>query len=225
MFIDEPRLRQLNTVFLEENAKLNLSAFRTPEHCWVGNILDSLAVLQEREAHPELQHAQSIIDIGTGGGFPLLPLAIALPNAQCTGIDSIQKKVDAIQRIVDTMDIKNAHVLCGRAETLAFDATYRETFDIATMRAVAPLSVLLEYAAPFLRVGGLALCWKSTKIADELASSAHAQKILRIPYVGSFTYSLPEEGWGERSILFFKKAGPTSLDYPRRTGTPKKEPL
>lgn len=224
MTIDEPKLRQLTDVFLAENKKLNLSAFRSPEHCWVGNVLDSIAILQAFDEQKELRGVTSLLDIGTGGGFPLLPLALCLPHVACTGLDATQKKIDAVRRITETMALPNVTLRCGRIESFAHNRDLREHFDLVTARAVAPLAVLLEYAVPFLKTGGLCAFWKSTKIADELAGSASAQKQLSAPFMRTFQYTLPDE-WGDRTIVFFKKIAETSKDYPRRTGVPKQKPL
>jgi 16S rRNA (guanine527-N7)-methyltransferase len=224
MHIDEARLRELVTIFLAENKKLNLSAFRTEELCWVGNVLDSVAFLQAFEKYPDLKDLKTIADIGTGGGFPLLPLALCLPEVTCTGIDSTQKKIDAVGRIVEAMSMKNVRLIADRMEVVAHQKEYRETFDLVTARALAPLNVLLEYAIPLLKVGGWCAFWKSTKVADELAGTASAQKILKTSFVGSFEYTLPGN-WGDRTIVFFKKNAATSADYPRKTGIPTQKPL
>lgn len=224
MTIDEIRLRQLVKVFLEENKKLNLSAFRTEELCWAGNILDSVAFLQAFDAYSELKKVRSLVDLGTGGGFPLLPLSLCLPEVTCTGVDSMQKKIDAVQRIVDALLISNVRLLCDRAENIAHSNDYRGRYDLVTARAVAPLAVLLEYAVPLLKVGGMCVFWKSTKVADELAATAAAQKVLVSSFAGTFTYALPDK-WGERTIVFFRKNGDTPSEYPRRTGVPKQKPL
>ncbi len=224
MSIDEHKLRDLVTAFLAENAKLNLSAFRTPEHCWIGNVLDSIALLQALDRYPDLKKIASLADIGTGGGFPLLPLSLCLPDVQCTGIDATQKKIDAVGRIAAACSIPNVKLLCGRIESLAHSGEYREQFDLVTARAVAPLAVLLEYAVPLLKPAGMCAFWKSTKVASELADTAKAQDVLRCKYLGDFTYTLPDN-WGDRTIVFFKKVGPTSPEYPRRTGIPKQKPL
>jgi 16S rRNA (guanine527-N7)-methyltransferase len=224
MIIDEPRLRQLMTAFLEENAKLNLSAFRTEEHCWVGNILDSLALLRAAEEIPFLSDAKKLLDIGTGGGFPLLPLALCLPDVRCVGIDATMKKVEAVRHIISAVGIQNAELMCGRLEELGHRNDLRETFDIVTARAVAPLPVLLEYAAPFLKVGAVAAFWKSTRVANELASSSKAQQVLGMPFLRIYQYDLGKE-WGERTIVFFRKQRATPEAYPRRTGVAKTHPL
>lgn len=224
MHVDEFRLRRLVTVFLEENKKLNLSAFRTEEHCWVGNVLDSIAVIEACTQVRGVSKPTTLIDIGTGGGFPLLPLAVTWPETRCIGIDSIAKKISAVRRIASALELKNVMLLSGRVEELASSDDYRETADMVTARAVAPLPVLLEYAVPLLKVGGVCAFWKSSRIADELSSSASAQKILSAPLLGEFDYELPG-GFGKRIILFFKKTAATKADYPRKTGIPKSKPL
>lgn len=214
------KINALVSAFLEENAKLNLSAFRIEEHCRIGNVEDSLAILDATD----MQNVKSFLDLGTGGGFPLLPLAMALPKARAVGIDSIEKKMRAIERIKEKLELTNVELLIGRIEDYAHDTKFRGTFDLVTARAVAPLPVLLEYAIPFLKEKGICAFWKSTKIAEELASTANAQKALKAKFVETFTYTLPGN-WGERCIVFFQKMGPTTPEYPRKTGIPKNKPL
>ena len=226
----EQRLRQLVTVFLQENAKINLSAFRTEENCWIGNVLDSLAFLELPS--PPIPppppgkvgpRGVRVLDVGTGGGFPLLPLAIALPHVRFTGIDSVQKKIDAIARIITTMQrITNVDLLCGRVEELARHDW--ENFDVVTARAVAEINVLLEYCIPFVKIGGKILLWKSLNIDAELKESMKAQKELHCEYKGNHVYELPSD-FGKRQILIFEKTGPTPKLYPRPVGVAKKKPL
>lgn len=224
MTIDETKLRQLVHVFLEENKKLNLSAFRTEEHCWTGNVLDSLSFLQAVQSVEGLTLPETILDIGTGGGFPLLPLAISLPKTHCSGIDATRKKIDAVRGIVTSLGLKNVGLFVDRLEDKARDKNFRSAFDCVTARAVAPISVLLEYAVPFLKVGGFCAFWKSSKVADELAASAHAQKILGVSFAGTYEYELSPD-FGKRLIVFFRKTKVTSSEYPRKVGIPKGNPL
>lgn len=211
-------------VFLEENTKLNLSAFRTEEQCWIGNILDSLPAVEHLSPMSNPHSPITILDLGTGGGFPLLPLALLLPQSHWTGMDSIQKKIDAIQRIVDAMGMKNVDLICGRAEELGRDPEHREQYDVVTARAVAPLNVLLEYAAPLVKVGGKILCWKSLQIEQELQESLLARAELSCQLAEKVEYELPGD-WGKRQILVFEKRHKTDKKYPRETGMPKKSPL
>ena len=138
---DTQRLKDLVTVFLAENAKVNLSALRTEEQCFIGNVLDSLSFI---DLLPSIVAADSpakplrILDIGTGGGFPLLPLAMLLPQHEFVGLDAVLKKVDAVDRIIKTLHIPNAKVVSARVEEFAHRDNMRGTFDIVTFRAVAP---------------------------------------------------------------------------------------
>jgi len=219
----EQRLRHLMQVFLTENAKINLSALRTEDACWTGNILDSLA-LQELECATVLEQPNSkLIDVGTGGGFPLLPLAIVYPQARCTGLDSIRKKIDAVTRIAKEADITVATV-ANRAEVLGHDKKFREQFDIVTSRAVAPLGILLEYVAAFAKVGGHIVLWKSMHIDGELAESGTAQRKLNCELVHTHQYELGGD-WGTRQLLVFKKTAALDKQYPREVGMAKKETL
>lgn len=217
------RLRHLMKIFLEENQKLNLSAFRTPEQCWTGNVLDSLAAVGYMTQNPQ-RRADRWLDLGTGGGFPLLPLAICMPKAHHTGLDATRKKIDAVQRIADALDIQNITLLCGRAEVLGRSPEHRAQYDIVTARAVAPLHTLVEYAAPFLHIGGCLLAWKSTHIEQELQNSLLARAELSCHLVHKYAYELPE-GFGKRQILVFEKMAKTPERFPRAIGEAKKKPL
>jgi 16S rRNA (guanine527-N7)-methyltransferase len=219
------RLEQLNEVFLLENQKLNLSSLRDPKQCWIGNILDSLPLLHRLDAlFPIKQESYALLDIGTGGGFPLLPLAIARSDLHCTGLDATRKKVDAVDRIVSALALTNVKLITGRSEEVAYKPQYRQQFDIVTARAVAPLNVLLELCAPFARLNGILVFWKSMHIADEQRASLSAAKALGCELVETHRYELPE-GFGERQLLIYRKTAPTDRRYPRDVGIPKKEPL
>lgn len=220
----EQQLKQLLSVFLEENQKLNLTALRDEESCWIGNILDSLAIL-DVEGIFKMQDAKyKILDIGTGGGFPLLPMALSLPEATYTGLDSTQKKIDAIQRIAHVLQIKNVDLVCGRTEDLGHDATHRQQYDLVTARAVAQLNTLLEWCAPFVRVGGHIVAWKSMHIDQELEDSLRVRAELSCHLVKTHVYALPG-GAGKRQLLVFEKTNATSDDFPRDVGVAKKTPI
>ncbi len=223
--IIEAKLRQCQALFLQENAKLNLSALRDPQQCWIGNILDSLALLHRLDAlFPVKQKSFSLLDVGTGGGFPLLPLAIARDDLLCTGLDATRKKVDAIDRIVSALRLANVKLITGRSEEMAHKQQHREHFDIVTARAVAPLNVLLELCAPFARLNGILVFWKSMHIADEQRASLTAAKALGCELLEAHRYELPE-GFGERQLLIYRKIAPTDRRYPREVGVPKMDPL
>lgn len=223
----EPDLRQLNKIFLEENQKLNLSAFREEEQSWVGNVEDSLSILDS----PLLQTGEGlgvrslkILDIGTGGGFPLLPLAICFPDSEHVGLDSTQKKISAIEHIAKEIGLTNVSLISGRAEELGRDSEHREQYDLVTARAVAETNVLLELCAPFVKVKGKIIFWKSMKIDKELEESLMARAELTCHLVDQYEYELPEP-FGKRQLLIFEKTSPTADKYPRKIGEPKKKPI
>ena len=233
------QLRVLMDAFLEENAKINLSAYRTEDSCWVGNILDSilcfdtLLALRLRSAPLRMtsfsielgQHdIIKIIDVGTGGGFPLLPLAILFPDTEFTGLDATRKKVDAVQRIVEKLQIPNVKLILGRAEELGHDDLLREKFDVVLSRALAPLATLLELMSPFSRIGGRLLCWKSMSIEEELAASSRSAKQMQCDLIEQEKYDLPGD-WGSRQILIYEKIAALPWEFPRDVGVPKKDPL
>lgn len=224
------RLRELVSDFLQENSKINLSAFRTSEQCWIGNVLDSLSAL---DMEPLSSHARNpnpnpnpltILDLGTGGGFPLLPLAICLPQCTFTGMDATGKKMDAVRRIIEALHLTNCTVITGRSEEMGHDPKFREKYDVVLARAVAPVNVLLEYCAPFAKVGGKVILWKSMQIEEELTESLLARAELSCHLKEHYRYTLPES-WGERQLVIFEKTFKTSGKYPRGVGMPKKSPL
>ena len=217
----QDRLKELTKIFLEENAKLNLSALRDEESCWIGNVLDSLPLLEMDLAKGS---ALDVLDLGTGGGFPLLPLAICKPEWNFTGLDSTGKKLDAIRRICDSLNLPNVQLLNARAEETGGDARHRGHFDVVTARAVAPLNVLLELTVPFAKKGGHVVAWKSMHIEEELQDSDHARKVLQCTLVDRHTYDLPGD-WGKRQLLVFRKTADTPTMYPRETGIPKRQPI
>lgn len=214
------RLEELNRIFVEENQHINLSAFRTEEQSWVGNVLDSAASL-ELEI---VSYAKSIMDIGTGGGFPLLPLAICLPQCLCHGMDSTGKKLVAVENIASQLQLKNVKTHTGRAEELGHDPQHREKYDLVTSRAVSELPSLLEFCAPFVKVGGHIVLWKSIKIEKELNDSLLARAELSCQLVDQYRYELPGD-WGERQLLVFEKRHTLKEKYPRSVGVPKKYPI
>ncbi len=217
------RLRALVSAFLMENANINLSALRTEEACWTGNILDSLALADavEKKLIPA---PHMMMDVGTGGGFPLLPLAMLYPNATCNGVDSIGKKVAAVGRIVKSVGLTNVNLIAERSESLVRTPAHREKYDTVTARAVAPLNILLEYVTPFARIGGHVVLWKSTHIDEELAAAEKATSELGCSLVEHYHYDLGGD-WGTRQLLIYKKEEKTPKMYPRAVGEAKAKPL
>lgn len=215
----EERLRELMRFFLAENEQINLTALRTPEACWIGNILDSLAALDVIA-----DDAKTLIDVGTGGGFPLLPLAIAKPELTLTGIDSTNKKLEAIKRIAAKTHITNIRLIHERSEVLGQKKDHRETYDVVTARAVAPLNILLEYCSPFVHVKGQVILWKSLHIDEELKQAEKAMHEVRLDLIKQHRYTLPGD-FGERQLLIFQKNSPLPRMYPREVGMAKTKPI
>lgn len=228
------KLEKLVDAFLEENVKINLAAFRTKELCWVGNVLDSLAMMEVlpsllNKGHianqkPETRKPINILDVGTGGGFPLLPLAVALPEVHFTGLDATRKKIAAVERIAEKLDVRNVTFICGRAEELGHDPEHREHYDLVLSRAVAEINTLLEYCSPFAKPSGHIALWKSLNIDQELQDSLLARAELSAHLIDQYRYELPAN-FGKRQLLVFEKSAALPRKYPRAIGIPKKHPL
>lgn len=217
----DQKLHELLRVFLSENERINLSALRTEERCWIGNILDSLAFF---DAFPTIPTGSQLLDLGTGGGFPLLPIAVVRPDMECMGLDSIGKKIKAVERIAAALQLSNVSAINGRAEELGRDKAHRERYDIVASRAVAELRVLLEFCSPFAKNGGIIVLWKSLHIEEELREAENAMKELHCNLLRSHRYALPDP-FGERQLLIFRKTGQTPATYPRAVGIAKRKLL
>ncbi len=190
----------------------------------MGNILDSIACLPVMQQLSIINFQFSILDLGTGGGFPLLPLAILFAEHHFTGLDSVRKKMDAVSRIVSSLNLSNVTLVTGRAEETGRDPTHRETYDIVTARAVAETALLLEYCAPFVKKGGHILLWKSMEIDEEISSASGAEAKLFLKRLDPIIYDLGDT-WGKRQILVYEKTKATPKEYPRSVGTAKKHLL
>lgn len=219
----QDKLQKLVALFLAENAITNLSALRTTDACFTGNILDSLAFsLFANDA--DLKPGNLLIDVGTGGGFPLLPIAITHPELRCSGLEAIGKKAAAVERIAKALGLANVSLVRERSEVVGQDRKHRERFDVVTARAVAPLPVLLEYCAPLCKPGGHVVLWKSMHIDDEAKSATEAERILGLGTSTGIPYDLGGD-LGTRQLLIYKKERPTPAEYPRRVGEAKHHPL
>lgn len=183
------------------------------------HIPDSLAVLEFWK--PEA--GSKVLDMGTGGGLPGLALAKVNPSVEFVLVDSVTKKINAVQEVADEIGLTNLKTVCGRLEELAHQPKFRGQFDSVTARALADLPTLLEYAAGFLKVGGKLYAWKSAEYLEELDRSKNAQNVLGLNFQSAHSYALP--GGEKRSILVFEKRGATDEKYPRRPDLPKSRPL
>ena len=214
-------LQRFADLLLAENRRLNLTAIRDAPSVWRTHICDSLALL------PLLREigAQTLLDLGTGGGLPGVPLACVAPDLHVTLLDATAKKLAAVERIVAALGLTNVTFACGRAETLAHDPRYREQFDALTARAVADLPVLLEYAAGFVRVGGVCLFPKTAAALEtELPAAASAAEKCGLEWTGRREYVLPGEPTA-RTVAIYRKLRALPANLPRAAGRPKKRPL
>ncbi len=205
---------------LDWNERINLTAIRDVEGIRTKHFLDSLTPLLELRDPAPL----SLIDIGTGAGFPGIPLKILLPDLKLTLVESIGKKAAFCQHVVDSLALENVQVLTTRAEDLGHDRAHREKYDWAVARAVAVLPVLAEYLLPLVRVGGAILAQKGENAPAEVLASANAFKHLGGVLRGVTPVALPGVA-DERYLVVIDKKSATPALYPRRAGLPTKKPL
>lgn len=184
---------------LHENELLNLTAVRDADAAWRLHVVDSLALLPALQMRPQA----CVLDLGSGGGVPGIPLAIAAPTARITLLDATRKKVDAQQRIVAALGLANVRCVWGRAELVAHERVLRAAFDVVVTRAVAKLSRLLEWSAPFLKPGGECWCMKGPDVDEELAAAANAARRAGLVLSRRYEYELADRG--RRTVLEFTR--------------------
>jgi 16S rRNA (guanine527-N7)-methyltransferase len=207
---------------LEENRRANLTSLRDRDAIYRRHFVESLALLQALEDAGLV--ASPVIDIGTGAGFPGLPMKIARPDLELTLLEATGKKVRFLESMVAELDLAGVRVIQGRAEDIARQPEHRESYRLAVARAVAPLPVLLELALPLLAVGGVLAAPKGSAAPRELRASGHALEVLSGEVVSTDRLDLPVEG-PIPTLVIVRKTGPTPNAYPRRAGIPNKRPL
>jgi len=199
---------------LEWNEKINVTAIKDKDEFFKKNIEDSLAI----KGRPEIENAKKVLDLGTGGGFPGLPLAISYPDKDFILMDAVGKKLKVIDDVASRLGLKNVTTVHSRAE----DYVSRETFDLVVSRAVANMSTLSEYCLPFVKIGGYFVAYKTKDQKEEVEAAKNAIKLL-----GGELIELADNGVESDDHLFaiVKKVSKTPSKYPRKAGTPSKEPL
>lgn len=205
---------------LSWNEKVNLTNITDPAEFRIKHNADSLMCVD----FPEFQEAESVIDVGTGGGFPGIPLAVYAPEKQFTLLDSLKKRLKIIDELAGELGISNIDLVHGRAEDAARMKGHREKYDLCVSRAVSNLATLAEYCLPFIKVGGYLLAYKGPGAEEEVKEASKALKILGGSLVEIRETSMEEYGLDHR-ILVIKKVRNTPKAYPRKAGTPLKEPL
>lgn len=222
--VSELQLSQFERYFellIAWNEKINLTAITAPADVAVKHFVDSL--LAFKMLPEDYLKSKTLIDVGTGAGFPGIPLKIMCADLKLTLFDSLQKRLNFLDIVTNELKLSAVRTCHGRAEDGGRDKTMREKYDVATARAVAKMPVLLEYTLPFVKTGGYFLALKGPELDDELAVSEHALKVLggEVQDVGHF--SLGDDY--TRNIALIKKIAPTPKSYPRKAGTPQKKPL
>lgn len=211
---------QYYEMLTEWNQVMNLTAITEYEEVMKKHFIDSITL---KKAYDVTQPA-TVIDVGTGAGFPGLALKIAYPELQVTLLDSLQKRVQFLNAVIEKLGLTQVETIHGRAEDFAKPGKLREKYDLCVSRAVANLSTLSEYCLPFVKVGGLFISYKSEKIAEERIAAENAFKILGGRVKEQIELQLPDSDI-YRNLFVIEKCKETPKKYPRKAGTASKEPL
>lgn len=185
-------------VFLTQNSKLNLVSKNDEKFLWEKHIFDSLAIEKFFEKYPSA-NSKKLLDIGTGGGFPSVPVALTYPEIEVYALDSIRKKINAIENIKSELNIKNLYTICERAENI------KEKFDIITSRAVAPLKVITGYAIPLLNKNGYFIAYKSIRTEEEIKDAQAILKKYKAKVIDIIQYDLPLKENHTRNLIIISK--------------------
>lgn len=214
----DARLRHYLELLLKTNDDINLTGAKSLEELEQRHLRDSL----ELTKLPEIRAAEFVLDVGTGGGLPGIPLAICCPGVQVTLLDATQKKIRAVQEFITALELPNARAVAGRAEELGHSLSWRQQYDVVVSRALAPLPSLLEYLAPFAAPDGVLVAFKGTDAKEELESAQEAMRRLNVRFDRRVVYELKGLTF---ALLVFRVRGEVHKLYPRGQGLVRKQPI
>ena len=215
-------LSSFSELFIEYNSRVNLVSNNDINFLFEKHIYDSLAFNLFYKKYIDAKSID-IMDIGTGGGFPAIPISLLYKNIEVTALDSINKKINFIRAAADKLEIKNINPICSRVEELPL--SMKSSFDVIVSRAMADLRVILEYAIPYLKIGGYFIAYKSQKAEEEIYNAKNALLKLNSVVIDRLEYSLPIDEENKRVLLVIKKEKDIPSIYPRKNGQVKKNPL
>lgn len=221
--LSEKQIQQFMTYYemlVEWNEVMNLTAITEYDEVMKKHFVDSLSLIQTFDVTRKV----SVIDVGTGAGFPGLALKIAYPNMKVTLLDSLNKRINFLNAVIEKLGLTGVETVHGRAEDFAKPGKLREKFDLCVSRAVANLTTLSEYCLPFVKVGGEFISYKSEKITEEMNSAQKAISLLGGKFDRSKDFNLPDSDIF-RNLVVIKKVKETPKKFPRKAGLPSKEPL
>lgn len=221
--LDESQKKQFTDFYeylVEKNKVMNLTGITEFQEVLIKHFLDSLACVKA----VDMSRIKRIMDIGTGAGFPGVPLKIAFPHLEACLLDSLKKRVNFLEETFQMLKLENITAIHGRAEEYAKNKQYRETYDLCVSRAVSNLATLSEYCLPYVKTGGYFISYKSGTVQEEVEQAQKAVKILGGKIQDVVYFQLPDSEI-QRSLVVIEKIKATPGRYPRKAGTPLKEPL
>lgn len=207
-------------LLVEWNEKVNLTAITDKEDVYLKHFYDSVSASFYYSFEKDL----TLCDIGAGAGFPSIPLKICFPNLRVTIVDSLKKRINFLETLISKLKLENVTVIHSRAEDIGQNKIYREHFDLVTARAVARMSVLSEYCLPLCKVGGTFIALKGSNSEEELIDAKKAIHVLGGELIQNNLFQLPKEN-SDRAIIIINKTKKTKKTYPRKAGTPQKNPI
>lgn len=219
--LSEQQLEQFELYYdmlIEKNKVMNLTAITEFDEVLEKHFLDSVSLIRA----VDLQQPLKVMDLGTGAGFPGIPLKIVFPNLKITLADSLNKRVLFLQEVIQSLGLTNIEAVHGRAEDLAREKSQRQQYDLCVSRAVANLSTLSEYCLPFVKIGGKFVSYKSGDCNEEVTNSKSAVFLLGGKITDTVRFDLGE---AKRTFVILDKVKGTPKEYPRKAGTPSKKPL